>query len=77
MPIDEGHEAQHDVVMMRSGMIDDLVFKEPGATPEFAFNGCDDLLHLFEAEVRDASTTRVVLQIVYRQLVGITVEDFT
>ena len=63
--------------MMWSSMIDDLVFKELGAAPEFAFNDGDDLLHLFEAEVRDASTTRVVLQIVHRQLMGITVEDFT
>ena len=60
---------------MRTSVIDHLVLKEPGATPEFGFHGGDDLLHPIEAEVGNAGATGVVLQVFQRQLMGITVDD--
>ena len=75
LPVDEGHETQHDVVVMRTSVIDHLVLEEPGATPELGFHGGDDLLHPIEAEVGNAGTTGVVLQVFQRQLMGITVDN--
>ncbi len=75
LPIDEGHDAQHDVVVVRTGVVDDLMLEGLGAAPELGFDVGDDLLHGVEAEVGDAGATGVVLQVLQCQLVGITVKD--
>ena len=75
LPIDEGHEAQHDVVVVRTGVVDDLMLEGLGAAPELGFDVGDDLLHGVETKVRNAGAAGVVLQVLQCQLVGITVKD--
>ena len=60
LPVDEGHDAQHDVVVVRSGMINDLVLERLDPTPELGLRVVDDLLHDIEAQVRNPRATRVI-----------------
>ena len=76
LPVDEWHEAQHDVIVVRTGMIDDLIIQGFNTAPKFSFGVGDDLLHYIEAQIRNFSTTRVILQVLQGQFVGITIEDF-
>ena len=75
LPIDEGHEAKHDVVVVRTGVVDDLMLEGLGAAPELGFDVGDDLLHGVEAEVGDAGAAGVILEVFKRQLVGIAVKN--
>ena len=75
LPVDERHETQHDVVVVRTGVINHLVVQDVDTTPELGLHVVDDFLDSFEAQVGDAGATGVVLQVVESQFVGITVED--
>ena len=75
LPVDEGHKTQHDVVVVRTGVINHLVVQDVDTTPELGLHVVDDFLNSFEAQVGDAGATGVVLQVVESQFVGITVED--
>ena len=43
--VDERHETQHDVIMVRPGMIDDLIVDRLHTTPKLGFDVLNDLLH--------------------------------
>ena len=77
LAVDEGHDAEHDVVVVRAGVVDYLVLEEPGATPELGLHVGDDLLDALQTQVGDAGAAGVVLQVLQCQLGGIAVDDLT
>ena len=76
LPVDEGHDAKHDVVVVRPGMVNDLVFDGLDASTEFGFRVVNDMLHGIETQIGNLGAAGVVLQVVKRQFMGIAVKDF-
>ena len=76
LPVDERHDAKHDVVVVRPGMVNDLVFDGLDTATEFGFRVVNDMLHGIETQIGNLGAADVVLQVIKRQFMGIAVKDF-
>ena len=73
LPVDEGHQPQHYVVVVGSCMQDDLVLDGPAAAFQARLDLLGDLLHGLQIELLFGIAA---LQVFSRQLVGVFVEFF-